>query len=123
MTKNDEEAIRRRVLLAAHWMVLGVLFCFSVFPIFGRPKSLETETVADFGQHIDALAALLERTGDTAYAHQQLDLYHKAPRGEKDSLPAGPIAFRGSSFREDAARRDTAGHDAVAPRPAEARPG
>ncbi|MFO7906995.1 MAG: hypothetical protein R6U98_30340 [Pirellulaceae bacterium] len=74
----DETAKRSRVLLAAHWLILGLVFCFHVFPIFGRPKSIETEPVADFGEHVDAMATLLEGTGDKAYAERQLKRYHSA---------------------------------------------
>ncbi len=75
--KEGEAARRARVLTAAHWFLLGIVCCFFAFPIFGRPKSTATESVADFGQHADAVAALLERTGDTGYARQQLDLFRK----------------------------------------------
>ncbi|MFW6168873.1 MAG: hypothetical protein ACODAD_00185 [Planctomycetota bacterium] len=74
---DDDKARRSRVLLAAHWFILGLVFCFYLFPIFGRPKSIETEAAADFGEHIEAMATLLERTGDKGYAARQLTLYHK----------------------------------------------
>ncbi len=100
-TKVSDQQTRRRVLLGIHWVVWGMLFCFSVLPIFGRPKSLEAELVADFGQHIDALAALLERTGDKRYARQQLDLYHKTLPGERAVVPAGT---GGSPFADHSTR-------------------
>jgi hypothetical protein len=81
----DDDAIRMRVLLATHWFLLGAVFCFMVYPIFGRPKTLETETVADFGQHVDALAALLERTGDVQYAMRQVELYRSGQPTEKNA--------------------------------------
>ena len=31
-----KQGTRARVLMALHWLVLGLAFCFSVFPIFGR---------------------------------------------------------------------------------------
>ncbi len=87
--KTPDAVMRRRVLLAIHWLVFGMIFCFGIYPIFGRPKSLQTETVGDFGQHIDALAALLERTGDEQYAQQQLDLYRRATPEHKMPTRSG----------------------------------
>lgn len=76
-TPGDDNARRRRVLLAAHWFILGMVICFRVFPIFGRPRSPENQTAADFGEHIEAMATLLEHTGDTKYAERQLKSYHE----------------------------------------------
>jgi len=77
----DEDALRMRVLLAAHWVLLGAAFCLFAFPIFGRPKSLEGNATGNFGQHVDALASLLERTGDVEYARRQLDQYRQGQHG------------------------------------------
>lgn len=85
--QKNEETRRTRVLLTAHWFFLGALFCFAVFPIFGRPRTIDREPVADFGQHVEALASLLQRTGDHAYARQQLELYHNPHR--TDTRPDG----------------------------------
>jgi hypothetical protein len=74
-TVRDPEAARRRVLLAIHWVVLGMLYCLSIFPLFGRPKSGPPDTVAEFSQHVDALGSLLEKTHDQAYAQHQLEQY------------------------------------------------
>ena len=72
---RDPEAARRRVLLAIHWVVLGMLYCLSIFPLFGRPKPGPPDTVAEFSQHVDALGSLLEKTHDQAYAQHQLEQY------------------------------------------------
>ena len=40
LAKQSPPASREHVLLAAHWCVLGLVYCFCIFPIFGRPKSL-----------------------------------------------------------------------------------
>jgi len=55
---------------------LGIIFCFSRFPIFGTPGRLPTESNSDFGKHIDALGRLLRRTADRAYAENKLRQYH-----------------------------------------------
>ena len=95
----DEDVLRARVLLGAHWLLLGVVFCFLAFPIFGRPRSIEASTVADFGHHVDAMASLLERTGDTEYARQQLDLYRKGQGHENphSSSTAEPVLSVGAT--------------------------
>jgi hypothetical protein len=72
---GDPEAARRRVLLAVHWVMLGMLYCLSIFPLFGRPKSGPPETVTDFSQHVEAVGALLEKTHDSSYAKHQLEQY------------------------------------------------
>lgn len=87
LTDSDEQSVpadslRRRVVLAAHWFVLGLVYCFAVFPIFGRPKPLSDNATSEFSQHIDALGELLEETRDVAFAQQQLSYYQPASRRE-----------------------------------------
>jgi len=54
--------------LFVHFAIVGILFCFARWPIFGVPRELEAESASDFGKHVRALAALLERSGDRDYA-------------------------------------------------------
>jgi hypothetical protein len=70
---SSPEATRRRALLAAHWFVLGLVYCFCIYPIFGRPKSLPHDAPSEFVQHVEALGELLERTQDEPFAHRQLE--------------------------------------------------
>ena len=65
-----------------HLAAVGVIFCFSRWPIFGRPKTCETAGGSDFGRHVDALAKLLKRTRDRAYAMERILNYR-----QKDNLP------------------------------------
>ncbi|NLX53587.1 MAG: hypothetical protein GXY58_00560 [Planctomycetaceae bacterium] len=92
-------ATRERVLLAAHWCVLGLVYCFCVYPIFGRPRTVADETVPDahpaaFVQHVDALGELLQRTGDAQFAQRQVEHYHLVTRRDPVTRPrhAGPSA-------------------------------
>ncbi|MHB8861137.1 MAG: DUF4350 domain-containing protein [Pirellulaceae bacterium] len=85
------ESTRRRVLLAAHWFVLGLVYCFCVFPIFGRPKSLPDDAPSEFGQHVEALGELLERTHDEAFARRQLEHYYAISRRDS-TVPRDPVA-------------------------------
>jgi hypothetical protein len=57
--------------------VVGVIFCFSRWPIFGRPRSLETVAGSDFGRHIDGLANLLRRGRDRIYAKSKVLTYRQ----------------------------------------------
>jgi hypothetical protein len=64
-------------VILLHVSVAGVVLCFAVFPIFGRPRDLPPEGRSDFGKHIHALGELLARTGDQAYARSRLAYYHQ----------------------------------------------
>ncbi len=88
---ESREDQSRRVVLAFHWFVLGMCFCFCILPIFGRPRSGKQEAVADFSQHIDALGALLQKAGDQSYARRQIGHYRN-------------IASRESGGRHDSKR-------------------
>lgn len=61
--------------ILAHLMALGMLFAFSRWPIFGRPRTPEPEPASDFGRHVAALAEHFRRTGDQAYAQSQIDRF------------------------------------------------
>ena len=65
-----------------HVCLLGILLCFWRFPIFGRPVEPETASSADFGVHIDAVARLLAKSGDAAYARTRLQHYRQTARIE-----------------------------------------
>ncbi len=76
-----------------HVAFLGVAFCFVFFPIFGRPKERPREPLSDFGEHIDAVAKLMAKTGDADYARRQVEAYQRlVQRGERPSSrsPQGP---------------------------------
>lgn len=64
-----------------HLAVVGILLCFSRYPIFGLAHNRETETVSDFGKHIQALAALLSRSNDTSYAMTRILNYRQKAEG------------------------------------------
>lgn len=66
-----------------HLTLLGIVYCFARWPIFGRPKSLPSESLADFGKHIAALGELLQKTKDSAYAQARLQQYRT--QGKRDS--------------------------------------
>lgn len=61
-----------------HAVILGVFFCFSRTPIFGVPFELPREANSDFGKHIDAMADLLARSRNEAYARGRLLRYRQS---------------------------------------------
>lgn len=65
-----------------HLAALGLVFCYSRWPIFGRPRRLEPPALSDFGRHIAAMGALLERTRDNVYALERVAHYRQSPRRE-----------------------------------------
>ena len=60
-----------------HLTALGMLYCFSVFPIFGRARRVPARDNSDFGRHITALGEMLSRTGDEDYAREQILQYQQ----------------------------------------------
>ncbi|MGE0607674.1 MAG: hypothetical protein AB7O62_11315 [Pirellulales bacterium] len=65
-------------IILLHLAVLGLIYAFWRFPIFGLPRSLKPESDTDFGQHVTALGQLLAKTGDRSYARSRLDHYQQA---------------------------------------------
>jgi hypothetical protein len=66
-----------------HAIVLGILYCFAAFPIFGRARTLAAESVSDFGKHTIAFGKQLAKSRDAAYAHTRLKTYHQLVRKEQ----------------------------------------
>jgi hypothetical protein len=70
-------------LIMLHAALLGVLYCFARYPIFGRPRTLPVESTADFGTHVTALGQLLGRTKNATFAQQRL--MHYRQQGQRKS--------------------------------------
>ena len=71
-----------------HFGVLGVIFCFASWPIFGRPRPQPAEVLVDFGKHVAAVGELLRRSKDRDYALAQLPPSEDSP----PSTHPGPAA-------------------------------
>ncbi|XZE46602.1 hypothetical protein SH467x_001891 [Pirellulaceae bacterium SH467] len=67
-------------IITLHAAFLGMLVLVSLFPIFGRPKSLPAKSTQDFSDHIDALGALLFKSGDRFYALSTIADYFRSVR-------------------------------------------
>jgi hypothetical protein len=60
-----------------HLALLGVIFAFACWPIFGRPLVPPTPPASDFGKHVTALGQLLARTRDREFALARLAQWHR----------------------------------------------
>lgn len=75
-------------LLTIHGLFLGVVMCLMLLPAFGRPRSVQYNQVSQFGNHIDAMAKLMQRasnrgsTKNVDYARQKISHYLRRVRGE-----------------------------------------
>lgn len=76
--------------IALQAIVLGVMICFALFPIFGRPQTRARPSDSDFGRHISALGDLLSRTQDRDYAIARLDHYQQSVRRESGASHVKP---------------------------------
>lgn len=79
-----------------HLALVGVLFGFARYWIFGIPREDRVEHESDFGAHVTALGKLLEKTRDAEYARERVAHYRLASRGEPAALPAttAPLTSR-----------------------------
>lgn len=80
-------------LVTVHAVFLGVVACLILFPIFGRPRQVSRSSLSRFGDHIDAVAALMNKTRGEAFARQRISEYHRRMRGETSGhwvLPETP---------------------------------
>jgi len=58
-----------------HAAIIGILYCFARFAIFGRPRHLPETEASDFGKHIEALGKNLQRSGDVSFARNRIEHY------------------------------------------------
>lgn len=65
-----------------HFAAVGIILCFWRWPIFGRPLPSAPPGTSDFGKHVDALAGLLRRSRDRAFAMARLKQYRQKIKKE-----------------------------------------
>lgn len=63
--------------LFIHLALIGILYCFYRWPIFGRPRRLPQAPREDFLAHIEAVGDHLRRGGRSDIARQKLAEYHR----------------------------------------------
>jgi hypothetical protein len=69
-------------LVTMHGVMLGLVICLMLLPIFGRPRKIERSKKSDFGHHLDAVAALMNKSGGERYARARISDYMKRMHGE-----------------------------------------
>lgn len=69
-------------LVMLHLAVIGFIACMVLLPIFGRPREGERDPTSDFGDHLDAVATLMYRSGGEEFARRRVSDYMRRIRGE-----------------------------------------
>lgn len=72
-------------LVTMHGVMLAFVIGLALFPIFGRPRRIHVNRQRDFGDHLDAIAALMNKTGDEEFARGRIREYRKRMHGESES--------------------------------------
>lgn len=84
-----------------HFLVLGILIYFVFYPIFGRPKNLALPSSTDFGQHVEALGELMEKTRDRAYAIKHINHYHEQTKSDSRGLGSPAASHSQKTIKPD----------------------
>jgi hypothetical protein len=85
-------------LITIHGVMLGLVVCLMLLPIFGRPRRLRRVEQGDFGDHLDAVAALMKKAGGEAYARQRISEYFRRIRDENAGPWGQPDTAEHASF-------------------------
>ncbi len=85
-------------LVTIHGILLGLVVCLTLMPIFGRPRRLRRVDHSDFGDHLDAVAALMRKAGGEGFARQRISEYFKRIRGENSGPWVQPDTSEHPSF-------------------------
>lgn len=83
-------------LVLTHVVALGIIACFMMFPIFGRPQGEQAGGASDFGRHVAAVGELLTRANSQQYVLERLRHYHQHVRSESGASHSDR-AVRGQS--------------------------
>ncbi len=87
-----------------HMAAMGLVYCFAVYPIFGRVRKLESNDETDFGRHVEALGRLLAKANNSEHAdllrHDYQQLVSGQSREPQVSKGAGDNPFRELHDRE-----------------------
>ncbi len=80
-----------------HVVAFGILLCFALFPVFGRPRRVPRQTRSDFAKHVEALGNLLIRTQDHAYAQERVSHYQQRVKRESGASHAPATTVAGNT--------------------------
>ena len=87
-------------LVTTHAVMLGVVVCLMLIPVFGRPPRFRHRRTNRFGDHLDALAALMNKTGGETFARERIAAYMRRVRGETVGPWVQPPADAGTASPE-----------------------
>lgn len=94
-------------LVTMHGVILGLIACLMLMPIFGRPRHLRHRHQGRFGDHLDAVAALMNKAGGEAFARLRISQYLRRVRGETSGpwvLPEAGPGTAGQSRSDEPAK-------------------
>ncbi len=63
-----------------HLAIVGIIFCFARWPIFGRPREEPPAPLSDFGEHVSSLGELLSLAGNRELAWERVRQYQRIQR-------------------------------------------
>ena len=69
-------------LVTMHMAVIGFVICLMLLPTFGRPRTITRRALTHFGDHLEAVGALMRRRGGESFARRRISEYMKRVRGE-----------------------------------------
>lgn len=69
-------------LVMIHLMLLGIVTCFILWPIFGRARAPRPGSQSDFADHLEAIARLMQAAPDDRWARTKISEYMRRVRGE-----------------------------------------
>jgi len=78
-------------LITMHGVLLTLVIGLVLLPIFGRPKRVHLSRQSDFGDHLDAVAALMNKAGGEQFARGRIAEYRKRIHGESVTAVSASI--------------------------------
>ena len=68
--------------IVPHFLMWGILFCFVIFPIFGRPRVIKRKSTSTFRNHVNALGKMMGRTNLPNQAINKIRKYQQLVSGD-----------------------------------------
>lgn len=68
--------------IVPHFLFWGILFCFTFFPIFGRPRHVKQKSTSNFRNHVNALGKMIGRTDLPNRAINKIRKYQQMVSGD-----------------------------------------
>ena len=75
-----------------HLIAIGIVYCVSRIPAFGKQRDLDGNQTADFGMHVSAVGQQLQRTDDVRFAMAKVGQYQRNVKGRAEIGPGAKYA-------------------------------